>query len=113
MQQTSNMPGMRQSQTLLTTLPSTALQPRSFAAAAKTWGMLAMRACHLLFSIAHPKHCSAGESSLSHRRVGTGRARQKADTLVTPLAGGEHFQGQQLRYWTQLPAAAHAKSAGT
>ena len=69
MQQTSSMPGMRQSHTLLTTRPSTALQSRSFAAAAKTWGMLAMRACHLSFSIAHPKHCSAGASCLNHRHA--------------------------------------------
>ena len=48
---------MRQSHTLLTTCLSTALQPMSSAAAANTWGMLPMRACHLSFSIAHLKHC--------------------------------------------------------
>ena len=38
-QHTSNMPGMRQSHTVLTMVLSAALQPRSFAAAAKTWGI--------------------------------------------------------------------------
>ena len=48
---------MRQSHTLSTTCLFTALQPMSSAAAANTWGMLPMRACHLSFSIAHLKHC--------------------------------------------------------